>query len=149
MRLGEKIKEVFEAKGIKLIDFADQIGTVRQNVYRLFERDSLDSDLLYKISQVLDYDFFQHYQVSPANKPSTSNEGISINEIAVLKDELETARKEIEYLRRIVSMREEEKQLMEAKYKTQMELSEAIVHHLREKEKSYQSQIQALASNNR
>lgn len=144
MKLGERIKAIFEEKGIKLTDFADQIGTVRQNVYRIFERESLDTDLLYKISEVLGHDFFTYYKIPGTTNAIEFNEDISINELALLKDELESAKKEIEYLKKIVSMREEEKQLMESKYKTQQELSETIIKHLREKEKSYLSHIQSL-----
>ena len=38
VEIGQKIKEVFDQQNIKLTDFADELGTVRQNVYRIFKK---------------------------------------------------------------------------------------------------------------
>jgi hypothetical protein len=67
IEIGQKIKEVFDHRHMKLTDFADELGTVRQNVYRIFRKRHLDTGLLMKISQVLDHNFFQYY-LSPAGE---------------------------------------------------------------------------------
>src|SRR5689334_21512610 len=68
--IGKKIKEVFDNSDIKLNEFADQLGMVRQNVYRIFERTTIDTDLLIKISKILDHDFFQYFISPVINKIS-------------------------------------------------------------------------------
>ena len=66
IEIGQKIKEIFDNRQIKLTDFADELGTVRQNVYRIFKKRHLDTGLLLKISQVLNHNFFQYYATDPA-----------------------------------------------------------------------------------
>jgi transcriptional regulator with XRE-family HTH domain len=111
IEIGEKIREVFENRNMKLTDFADELGTVRQNVYRIFKKRHVDTGLLLKISQVLGYNFFQYYV--PASFSSGSE---SQRESAVSPDvqrQLELSRKEIEYLRRIISLMEEKADLVQ------------------------------------
>ncbi len=59
-KIGQLIKERLEASPMKVTAFAKAIGTERTNVYDILKRDSIDTGLLKKIGQVLDYDFFQH-----------------------------------------------------------------------------------------
>lgn len=59
-KIGQIIKEVVEAKNYRAIVLAKQINLSRNNIYDIYERSSIDTDLLKKIGQVLDYDFFQH-----------------------------------------------------------------------------------------
>jgi hypothetical protein len=113
VEIGHKIKEVFEEKNMKLTDFADQLGTVRQNVYRIFKKRHLDTGLLVKISQVLDHNFFQYYV------PSTDN-GIEHPEVSRLRQEsseymhqLGLAKKEVIYLRKIIKLMEEKSELIQ------------------------------------
>jgi transcriptional regulator with XRE-family HTH domain len=70
VEIGQKIKEVFDNRNMKLTDFADELGTVRQNVYRIFKKRHVDTGLLLKISQVLHHNFFEYY-VRAAKKPTT------------------------------------------------------------------------------
>lgn len=119
--IGQKIKEVFDASGIKIGDFADKLGMVRQNVYRIFERTNIDTGLLIRISELLEHDFFQYYikpaaqQVleTPDNKPTNSSlpteESYTelASELAKTKAELALATKEIMYLKKIIDLMEE------------------------------------------
>lgn len=41
--------------------FSNQLGCSRDNVYKIYQRQFIDTDLLYKISMILDYDFFADY----------------------------------------------------------------------------------------
>lgn len=112
--IGQKIKEVFDAKNKKLTDFADELGTVRQNVYRIFKKRHLDTGLLLKISQVLDHNFFQYY---------VSNESIDLVQSEQMKSlaseanenhrQLNLAKKEIDYLRKIIKLMEEKAALVQ------------------------------------
>ncbi|MBR2195873.1 MAG: transcriptional regulator [Salinivirgaceae bacterium] len=58
-KIGQIIKERVTAKNMGVTDFAKAIDVERSNVYNIFRRDSIDTGLLKKIGQVLEYDFFQ------------------------------------------------------------------------------------------
>ena len=57
--LGHKIKTVFEQKQMSVSEFARQIHCERTNVYTIFNRTTIDTDLLARISRVLEYNFFE------------------------------------------------------------------------------------------
>ena len=149
MHLGQKIKQVYEAADINLTDFAKRIGTVRQNVYRIFERSSVDVDMLYKICQALNYDFFQYYTLV-ANNQTASAASLDMlqKEVNLLNEQLGEARKELEYQGKIVALRQEEMRLLESKLNTQKELSDAVINSLKERQQSMLALIQELEQKN-
>lgn len=112
--IGQKIKEVFDARQMKLTDFADQLGTVRQNVYRIFKKRHLDTGLLLKISEVLGHNFFQYYLAEPqAQKQFESEQLLKLKlESSEFQHQLELAKKEIDYLRKIIKLMEEKTDLI-------------------------------------
>ena len=57
--IGQQVKLVLETKGISVTEFAKRINKSRENVYSIFLRKSIDTNLLSKISEVLEYDFFK------------------------------------------------------------------------------------------
>lgn len=60
-KIGQLIKERMKAQKLTVIEFSELIGTERSNVYNIFERDSIDTNLLKKIGHILEYDFFEHF----------------------------------------------------------------------------------------
>ncbi|HEY0654427.1 MAG TPA: helix-turn-helix transcriptional regulator [Chryseosolibacter sp.] len=111
--IGQKIKEVFDARNKKLTDFADELGTVRQNVYRIFKKQHLDTGLLLKISQVLDHNFFQYY-VSDGSAQSSPEDLLKLSSRTQdMEQQLVLARKEIDYLRKIIKLMEEKAELVQ------------------------------------
>jgi len=58
--IGQIIKERLEAQKMEVTEFAKRINRERSNIYNIFQRDSIDTNLLKIIGQVLEYDFFQH-----------------------------------------------------------------------------------------
>ena len=42
---------------------AREIHCTRNNVYKIFNKSSLDSDLILKISKVMNYNFFQYFTI--------------------------------------------------------------------------------------
>lgn len=58
-KIGQLIKERINLQKMEVTEFARLIGVERSNVYNIFKRESIDTKLLKKIGQVLDYDFFQ------------------------------------------------------------------------------------------
>ena len=107
IHIGQKIQEVFDQKGLKLTDFADQLGTVRQNVYRIFKKRHLDTGLLTKISQVLSHNFFQYYC------QEGDHDSLSDLQVQKLEEEISLSKKEIDYLKKIIMLMEERAELVQ------------------------------------
>lgn len=60
IHIGHKIKEVFDAmpRRYTVVWLAEQLHCTRPNVYDIFDRPTIDTALLEKISLVLNHDFF-------------------------------------------------------------------------------------------
>ena len=67
VHIGKKIQEKFRASGMSGAEFARQLNYERTNIYRIFERESIDTILLMQISEILNFDFFIYYR--PEVKP--------------------------------------------------------------------------------
>ena len=69
IHIGQMIKAVFDESGMTISEFARQIYLERSTVYGIFERPSIDSLLLARISLVLKHNFLsdieQHYGLFP------------------------------------------------------------------------------------
>ncbi len=72
VHIGKKIKQQLSLKKMSVPDFAAKINTTRNNVYNIFLRQSIDTELLYKICIILNHDFFQYYR--PAAELTQGNE---------------------------------------------------------------------------
>ena len=59
--IGHLIKEELARQGRSTRWLAEQIGCTRQNMHYLLNRSFIYTDLLLKISDALDYDFFKCY----------------------------------------------------------------------------------------
>ena len=57
--IGRLIKSVFEQKEMSVSEFARQIHCERTNVYTIFNRSSIDVELLVRISKVLEHNFLE------------------------------------------------------------------------------------------
>lgn len=118
LHIGEKIKAVFESREMKLKDFAQDIGVARQNVYRIFEKDSIDTELLKKIAGILEHNFFEAYIDQNLKIQSKEFESILGAKLELQKDndkvknELMLANKEIDYLKKIIELMEERTKLL-------------------------------------
>jgi len=111
IEIGQKIKEIFDARNMKLTEFADELGTVRQNVYRIFKKRHVDTGLLLKISQVLHHNFFQYYVEQPGGVDEKMR--VLRTETDDFQKQLELSRKEIDYLRKIIKLMEEKAELVQ------------------------------------
>lgn len=56
--IGEKIKNEMERQERGVSWLAEKLGCSRMAIYRLFEKNSIDTHLLYRISRILNYNFF-------------------------------------------------------------------------------------------
>ena len=57
VHIGHLVKEKFEESGITITQLAHRINRTRTTVYDIFERKSIDIDLLLQLSEALQYDF--------------------------------------------------------------------------------------------
>ncbi len=61
IHIGEQIRQVLEEQGRTITWLAKQIGCSRENLYKIFGRSWIHTDMLQKISIALSYDFFKIY----------------------------------------------------------------------------------------
>ena len=59
MHVGKHIKEIVEKQGRRPSWLARQLHTVRPNVYNIYRRESLDSELLQRLSVILGHNFLK------------------------------------------------------------------------------------------
>ena len=68
VNLGEIIRQLVTEKGLSDKKFAEKIGKQRQNIKAaVFEKKSLDTDLVCRINEVLDCNLFDYYYPCNAN----------------------------------------------------------------------------------
>lgn len=58
MDIGKRVRKVMQEKGLSATWLAEQIPCERSNVYNIFRRSGMNVDLLYRLSVILDHDFF-------------------------------------------------------------------------------------------
>lgn len=63
MHIGQLIKEQVEIQGKSVVWFARQLSYSRTNVYKIYEKSSIDTKVLLRISAILHYDFFENYSM--------------------------------------------------------------------------------------
>lgn len=59
VHIGSIIRAKLEESSLSIAEFAERINRTRPTVYDIFNRKSIDTDLLIKISEVLEYNFLQ------------------------------------------------------------------------------------------
>ncbi|MFZ6010520.1 MAG: hypothetical protein ACOYXT_09245 [Bacteroidota bacterium] len=64
LHIGKEIERRYKESGIKLSEFARRLNTSPRNVYTIFDRSEIKTDMLTKIGQVLGFNFFSLY-ISP------------------------------------------------------------------------------------
>lgn len=57
--IGSLIEAELRRDGHSIVWFAKQLCCNRQNVYSIFKRESIDTQLLNRISKILNHDFFK------------------------------------------------------------------------------------------
>lgn len=62
--IGKLIQEKLEEKGKTVTWLSKEVPCSRTNIYKIFNKNSLDTDMLYRISKILNFDFFQYYSRS-------------------------------------------------------------------------------------
>lgn len=61
IHIGNLIKEELKRQRFSVVRFAKEMHCDRTNIYKMFERSSVDSDILFRASIVLKHNFFEDY----------------------------------------------------------------------------------------
>lgn len=59
--IGNIIENTIHDQGRSVTWFAEQLGCTRVTVYNIFRHASIETEMLYKISMILQYNFFEEY----------------------------------------------------------------------------------------
>ena len=68
MNIGRSIREVMNKKVMSVTQLSREIPCERTNVYNSFSRKDISTKLLWKISQVLEHNFFEEFSKEYAKK---------------------------------------------------------------------------------
>lgn len=61
LHIGKLIKQKLEEQHKTVVWLAQRLSYSRANVYKIFDKYSIDTEVLARISQILDFDFFNLY----------------------------------------------------------------------------------------
>lgn len=61
IHIGQIIRTAVKNRKITVTEFARRINCTTRNVYKIFDKESVDTGLLEKINKALDQNFFIHY----------------------------------------------------------------------------------------
>lgn len=59
MHIGKRVQEVMSEKGKTVAWLAEQLPCERSNIYNMFHRRNIGVDLLMRLSELMEHDFFQ------------------------------------------------------------------------------------------
>ena len=95
LHIGQLIKAVFDESGMSISEFARQIHLERTTVYNIFERQSIDTMLLARVSLALKHNFLtdveKHYGLIPQSPSITLHlDNLSLETVLQLTELLNT-----------------------------------------------------------
>ena len=61
IHIGRIIKQELQKQGYTVTWLTKELNCSRSNVYKIFDKPTLDTALLMQLSKLLDVDFFQYY----------------------------------------------------------------------------------------
>lgn len=112
IHIGEKIREIVEKRGMAKTELARRMNMTSSNIHKIFTRETIDTGLLIKLSEILEHDFFSYYpknfaDAEPAIKQwNDSDESKFYNEAVKrsYESKIEILTKEVSYLKEINKM---------------------------------------------
>ncbi len=72
MHIGKHIEEVLKENRYSVIWLAKQINCDRRNIYNIFKREYIDTELLKRISMAMNHDFFKDLSEEYSNYKDNS-----------------------------------------------------------------------------
>lgn len=73
INIGSEIHNELLSQGHSVLWLSQQLGCNRTNIYNIFSRESISTDLLFKISIALKKDFFALYSAQIKDDPDLAN----------------------------------------------------------------------------
>lgn len=111
--IGTKIKEVTERRGISKSELGRRLNMSPTNIHKIFKRETIDTGLLQKISDVLEFDFFSFYGSKKSYENNTDHSIPALDNEAEYKKSLQQCHEKVMMLERINSLLEEKVQMLE------------------------------------
>ncbi len=68
IHIGREIEKTLHSQGRTVTWLAEQLGCTRMSVYKMFNRESVGTLTLWKLSRLLGHDFFSEYSKSLFDK---------------------------------------------------------------------------------
>lgn len=105
--IGQKIKEIVALRGMSKTELSRRLNMSSTNIHKIFKRDSIDTELLQRLSEQLNYNFFSYYVSKNNDLPTLAEDtkGSYQTEqqlrLEQLEKELALMQKEILYLKEI------------------------------------------------
>jgi DNA-binding Xre family transcriptional regulator len=102
VHIGEAIEQKLKEKNISKQEFADKLGIPQQNLHRIFKKSSIDTDKLYTICQILDYNFFDDFSNRDESIMAGEQYSKIVKQHKTLLAETKTIKKKLDELQKIV-----------------------------------------------
>ena len=116
IHIGAIIKDRADQLSIGPTRLALMVNTSKQNVYGIFKRKSVDSELLHNLCLALKYDFFRHYTgLKDTGKDEIPYENSRLHSIRKLKDDLSQTKHRLKELEEKYDMLKQINRLLEEK----------------------------------
>ncbi len=100
VHIGALIKEKMKERRLSAAAFAKLINTDRNNIYNIFSRQSMDTELLFSISIALEHDFFQYYKPVAAVPDFEPNKTIAATEKDWLLNQFKQLQQKLDMLQK-------------------------------------------------
>lgn len=133
VHIGRAIKKRFDELDLTKTEFGHRIGLPQQHINRIFEKDSIDTKRLARISQALDFNFFQLYS-TPTTSVTASLSAVSFSGDASNTVGDGALAVQIEVLKQKISDMEEAKVDLKDQIKTLKESNAQMKSQLRDKD---------------
>lgn len=59
--IGKLIQKKMEEKELTVVWLSKEVPCSRANIYKLFNKTTIDTEMLFRISHIIGFDFFQYY----------------------------------------------------------------------------------------
>lgn len=75
MHIGHLIRQKVEEKKIPVVRLADELSYSRTNLYKIFSKRSIDTEVLMRLSRILEFDFFSLYSEKLCGREDSAGSG--------------------------------------------------------------------------
>lgn len=111
--IGQIIKDIIERRGMTKTELGKRLNMSPTNVHKIFKRNTIDTGLLQKISEVLEYDFFSYYTLGKTYEGATDEPSIVAEREAEYKRSLQECQEKVKMFEKITTLQEEKIQRLE------------------------------------